>query len=139
MKEHSVSLLLVLFIISPVATADDSKEDLAKRHLTVMENFVSIVSNITGVPSAKQAHRDLADLAAQNKVIFHKAETLGFSHDAVVKHIQERHKERGAAVFQGIFAAMGEMSKLDDFMEIGNYIGKEVNDLSNRTWASLSF
>jgi len=125
--------------LKQVAAAADVKEELAQNHLKVMESFLEIVSKVNNVSSAKQAHPELADLAAQNKDIFQKAKSLNISNDDMVKYIQEHHKKRGEAVFQQIFTVMPEMSKLKDFMEIGNYIGKEVNELTNNTWASVSF
>ncbi len=139
MKANPIVLFLVLFIFSQVAAAADVKEELAQSHLKVMESFLGIVSKINNVFSAKQAQPELAALSAQNKDIFQKAKSLNISNDAMVKYIQEHHKKRGEAVFQQIFTVMSEMSKLKDFMEIGNYIGKEVNELSNTTWASISF
>ena len=139
MKTNSIVLYLVLFTFSQVGTAADVKEELAQNHLKVMESFLEIVSKVDSVSSAKQAQPELASLVAQNIDIFQNAKSQNISNDDMVKYIQEHHKKRGEAVFQGIFTVMPEMSKLKDFMEIGNYIGKEVNELTNTTWASVSF
>lgn len=134
----TLPLLLLLFGFAQAAPAAVD-EELAQDHLKVMERFLEILGTVKDVASAKRAQPELAALSKRNEGLFRKAQSLNISSDTMVKYIQKNHKARGKAIFQGIFAAMTTMSKVPEFEKIGEFISKPVNELSNTTWASISF
>jgi hypothetical protein len=130
-------LLLVLGIAQAAPVAVEA--ELAQDHLKVMERFLTILDTVKDIASAKRAQPELAALSKQNQGLFKKAKNLSISNDTMVKYIQKHHKARSAAIFQGIFSAMDKISEVPEFEKIGEYISTPVNDLSNTTWASVSF
>ena len=134
----TLPLLLLVFGFAQAAPAA-VEEELAQDHLKVMERFLEIVGTVKDVASAKRAQPELAALSKRNEGLFRKAKSLNISNDMMVKYVQKHHKARGEAIFQGIFSAMTKMSKVPEFEKIGEYISKPVNELSNTTWASVSF
>jgi len=135
---RALPVLLLMFnfaAAAPVAV----EEELAQDHLKVMERFVEIIATVKDVASAKQAQPELAALSERNKGIFKKAKSLNISNDTMAKYLQKHYRARSNAVFEGIFGGMEKMSKVREFDKIGQYISKPANELSNSTWASLSF